>query len=235
MVVTGTVEFSLEECCQFIEASPGRYVFLEVADTGCGMSPEARARAFEPFFTTKPEGRGTGLGLSIVYGICKQNNGLIQVNSEVDAGTVFRIYLPEIESQATVSREAVVEGPYPFRGGGVLIVEDEAVVRSVARRILEGEGYEVMEATDGEEALGFSKSQLSRVRLLLTDVKMPRVGGGEVADRLRQLLPDLRVLFMSGHGEDSLWPDGLHYPATDFIKKPFTVTGLIGAVRELLT
>lgn len=233
-VVTGVVEFSEEECARFIDASPGRYGFVEVADTGTGMAPEVRERAFEPFFTTKPEGRGTGLGLSTVYGICKQNKGLIEIDSEVHSGTVFRIFFPAVDGCPERLSAPLPEEFPPGAQERILVVEDQTTVRRVTRRILESQGYTVLEATHGEEALALSEARLKEVKLLLTDVIMPQVGGAELASKMRALSPELGVLFMSGHAEDSLHPDDLHHPATDFIRKPFTVSDLLGAVRALL-
>jgi PAS domain S-box-containing protein len=215
------------------EAVSGRYALLEVADTGCGMTAQVRARLFEPFFTTKEPGKGTGLGLATVYGIVKQSGGHIEVDSTPGRGTTFRIYLPR------------VDGPEPGPGGSpavqaprgnetVLLVEDEEEVRVLARLVLRAGGYQVLEARDGEEALAVCQAHAGAVDLVVTDVIMPRLGGPELAARLRTLRPGARVLYMSGYTDDALGRQQLLGPDAPFLQKPFTVASLAAKVRAVL-
>ena len=214
-------------------ARPGEYVVLEVEDNGSGMDEEVLRRLFEPFFTTKPQGKGTGLGLSIIYGIVQQNLGFVTVHSTVGAGTVFRVYLPRIYAEPeAVSREPV---SVPPRGKEtILVVEDEEMLRNLARRILERQGYRVLVAAGGEEALAVSEHFTDRIHLLLTDVIMPGTNGGEVYELLRGTRPSLKVLFMSGYTGDAIAQHGVLDARTPFIQKPFNIQHLTVRVREVL-
>jgi two-component system, cell cycle sensor histidine kinase and response regulator CckA len=213
-------------------ALPGRYVRIVVSDTGLGLDPGVREHLFEPFFTTKEQGKGTGLGLATTYGIVEQSGGFIRVESEPGRGTRFEVYLPAsaetpAESPPVVATEA---------GGGretVLLVEDEQIVREVVRQMLERQGYEVLVAADGEEALALAGRYEGRIDVLATDVVMPRMGGGELADRLLPQRPELRVLFMSGYTEDPTVWDGLEERKA-FLQKPFSAGDLGTALRGLL-
>jgi len=203
-------------------------------DSGHGMDEATKSRLFEPFFTTKPAGKGTGLGLSTVYGIVKQNKGFINVQTEVGAGTRVEIYFPQVHQDF---KTLPLQDEKPIRktqGQRVLIVEDQVMVRNVARRILERNGYRVVEATNGREALSIAEADKEVPDLLLTDVVMPEVGGRILAESLRTRYPSLKVLFMSGYTEDHLETTDLEAPLTGFIQKPFTVHALLGAVQELL-
>jgi PAS domain S-box-containing protein len=214
------------------EYREGPYVLLSMSDDGCGMPPEVKARVFEPFFTTKPQGKGTGLGLSTVYGIIKQSGGNIEVYSEADFGTTFKIYLPALagETLGANGQEAA-----PVRGSEtVLLVEDEGPVRLVAMLILEAQGYFVLEAADGADALRRAEEHAGRIDLLLTDVVMPGMNGSELADLLQERLGRLRVLFMSGYTDDAVFRHGLLHKDVPFLQKPFTPTTLTHKVREVL-
>ena len=203
----------------------GPCVLLRVSDNGEGMHASVRKRVFEPFFTTKDVGKGTGLGLSTVYGIVKQNDGHIAVESVRGLGTSFAIYLPRVttdevpESAGTSMPE--VSAPADVRADAVLVVEDEASVRALVRRVLEGAGYRVLEAPDGASALAIVASHEGPIHLLLTDMIMPGVSGQEVAAAARALRPDLRVIFMSGHTRDVLGSRGMVDAQTDLLQKPF--------------
>src|SRR5690606_4968800 len=191
----------------------GEYVLIAVSDTGDGMDPRTLSRVFEPFFTTKPVGKGTGLGLSTAYGIVKQSNGFIWAYSEPREGTVFKVYLPRVASPA----QAVAE-PAPrqldVRGTEtVLVVEDEQIVRDLTCRALRAFGYTVLEARNGSEALQLMERDGKDVRIVVSDVVMPGMGGRELGARLSLLRPDLPVLFMSGYTGDDVIERGLLAPA----------------------
>jgi signal transduction histidine kinase/CheY-like chemotaxis protein len=212
-------------------ALPGRYVRVVVADTGLGLDPGVREHLFEPFFTTKELGKGTGLGLATSYGIVEQSGGFIRVESEPNRGTRFEVYLPASDSAAKEP------APLPTDAGGgretVMLVEDEQVVRDVVHQMLERQGYEVLVAGDGEEALALAEQHEGQIDVLATDVVMPRMNGGELADRLLLRRPGLRILFMSGYAEDpAVWEGREERKA--FLQKPFTAGDLGAALRGLL-
>jgi CheY-like chemotaxis protein len=211
----------------------GRYARLTVSDTGAGMDAATRARVFEPFFTTKPSGQGSGLGLATVYGIVKQSGGYIWVYSEVGHGTAFKIYLPEFTgSLAELPPAEVLLSP---RGAEtILIVEDEAAVRRMAARALAAQGYAILEAANGAEALEVLARGGSPIDLVLTDVVMPLVNGRELSERLSVERPGLRVLFMSGYTDDDIVRRGLLRPGSPFLQKPFLPGDLSRKVREVL-
>ena len=215
-------------------APPGPYVHLAVADSGTGLTPDARAHLFEPFFTTKELGKGTGLGLATVYGIVKQNGGFIYVDSEPGLGTTVRIYLPPASGPIPGDQPVAVVAP----GGGsetILLVEDEAAVRQFARRALEASGYEVLVAPDGAEALALAERHTAPIHVLLTDVVMPGMAGPELARRLTERRPSLRVVFCSGYTDDAAVLDSVGEAATPFLQKPFTPEDLIQKVRDVLS
>jgi two-component system cell cycle sensor histidine kinase/response regulator CckA len=214
------------------EVVPGNYVLLAVSDTGVGMDEATQARIFEPFFTTKEVGKGTGLGLSTVFGIVRQSGGHIWVYSEPGRGTTFKVYLPSAAQQPKAAAP-VVENPAGLRGTeAVLLVEDEQQVRKLAHAILARAGYQVIEATDGAEALRLGASG-PRIDVLLTDMVMPRVSGSSLAAQLVVLRPGVRVVFMSGYTDTSVGEQGLP-PGAVFIQKPFTPDTLLRKVRQAL-
>ena len=212
---------------------PGAYVMLAVSDTGTGMTLEVQARIFEPFFTTKAKGHGTGLGLATIYGIVKQNNGNIWVYSEPGKGTTFKVYLPRVNEQpqtvAQTTRTAV-------RGGHetVLLVEDNDLVRGLAKTVLMRNGYNVIEAADADEALRAASEQRGQIHVLLTDVVMPGISGGLLAQQLSHLYSGLRVLYMSGYTDSAVVNHGVLSPEVTFLQKPFTPATLARAVRDVL-
>ena len=214
--------------------APGRYVAIEVTDTGSGMSAEVQARIFEPFFTTKDVGKGTGLGLSTVYGIVQQCGGHIWVYSEIDRGTTFKIYLPSVDQPLTNVRAPST--PAPGMGHEtVLVVEDNSAVRSVLCRVLRDAGYVVLDACDAIRASSICESHEERIHLLLTDVVMPGVSGPELAVELMQKRPDMKVLFMSGYSGTAITRHGVLQEGLIFLQKPFSPGSVTRAVRDALS
>jgi PAS domain S-box-containing protein len=213
----------------------GEYVQLTVIDSGMGMTSETMARAFEPFFTTKEPGRGTGLGLSTVYGIIKHSGGTITVDSVAGAGTTFSIYLPTTAPDSDRRPAGVVERRHAsVAGETILLVEDEDSVRKLARRVLESQGYTVLESINGEDALRMATDYAGVIDLLVSDVVMPELGGRQLAERLTASRPDIEVLFISGYTDDEILRRGLLERGQHLLQKPFTSTALAHEVRSLL-
>ena len=213
--------------------APGHYALLAVSDSGQGMDEQTQARLFEPFFTTKERGKGTGLGLSTVYGIVKQSGGYINVVSKPGQGTTFRIYLPRVEAEKDAASAASVAKASYHGTETVLLVEDEEEVRKVTRQFLQKNGYKVLEASNGTEALQVAQRYIGAIHLLLSDVVMPGMQGGELRTRLLPLRPNIRVLFMSGYTGDSL-PGGGEIAPEELLQKPFTFEMLSRRMREAL-
>ncbi len=212
----------------------GRYVMLAVTDTGIGMTEEVKRHLFEPFFTTKEPGKGTGLGLSVVHGIVKQSDGSIEVSSEPDVGTSFKIYLPCIEQTAPTGKSWPGLGPSPHGTETLLLAEDEDGVRALARFTLQQCGYTVLEASDGEEAIRVATNHRERIHLLVTDVVMPGMGGRILAERLLSLDPQMKVLYLSGYTDDAVVRHGILHEEVNFLQKPFSPDALAHQVREVL-
>ncbi len=213
---------------------PGRYVMLAVSDTGEGMNAETQGRIFEPFYTTKEVGKGTGLGLSMVYGIVKQSGGYIWVYSEPGRGTTFKVYLPRLDQAAdATSREPRVNEV--LRGTEtILLVEDDAQIRQLSTSVLSHCGYNVLAAGSPEQGLELCQANRDKIRLLVTDVVMPRLNGKQLAEKILQLCPDIKVLYVSGYTNNAI----LHYGVLDsglqFLPKPYTLAALVAKVREVL-
>jgi PAS domain S-box-containing protein len=231
---TANVELDENYAAHHIGVEPGRYVMLAVSDTGIGMSVQTQARIFEPFFTTKEQGKGTGLGLSTVYGIVKQSGGNIWVYSERDFGTTFKVYLPRLDQVVERGRSGELRAVLPQGTETILLVEDEEMIRKAAREILEANGYRVLDASGGEEALMISRMHQAPIQLLMTDVVMPQMNGRELAERLSSLQPELKVLYMSGYTDDAIVHHGVLEQGIAFLEKPFTAQALTHRVRELL-
>jgi two-component system cell cycle sensor histidine kinase/response regulator CckA len=212
----------------------GSYVMLAVSDTGCGMDPGVQTRIFEPFFTTKAIGQGTGLGLSTVYGIVKQSGGYLWVYSEPGEGSVFKIYLPAAQPEQT--GQPTPEQQEPPEGGSetILVIEDEDVVRNLACRGLRDQGYWVVEARNGVQALDYIEHHPGTVDLVISDVVMPEMGGRELGENLARVEPTLPVLFMSGYTGEDVVQRGLLDPDAPFQQKPFTPARLATKVRAML-
>lgn len=216
------------------EPTLGRFVRLSVGDTGVGMSKEIVNRIFEPFFTTKALGQGTGLGLAMVYGIVQQGNGHLRVESELGVGSTFRIYLPYYSLDQ--GRQDTLHLPEPPRRGSetILLAEDEEGVRKLVKIALESLGYQVLVAVSGEEALRIAGSHQGEISMLISDVVMPGIGGLELRDRMRRMLPKIKVIFVSGHTNDALIRSGIESASHYFIQKPFTPVVLAKKVRDVL-
>ncbi|MCC6524722.1 MAG: response regulator [Polyangiaceae bacterium] len=233
----GTADVTLgdEFSARHLAITPGAFVELSVTDTGCGMDEQTRARLFEPFFTTKATGKGTGLGLATVYGIVKQSGGDIWVGSELGRGTTFKIYLPrDPTATAATTREAPKVATRAIGAETILVVEDAAALRLAAERTLVAAGYTVLTASDGLEATQISARHPGDIHLLLTDVVMPGMNGGALAQELTKARPALAVVYMSGYTDDAIVHHGVLDPGTHFLPKPFTSADLAQKVREVL-
>lgn len=215
------------------ELSTGKYVCLRVSDTGCGMDAETIARIFEPFFTTKPVGQGTGLGLAMVYGFVKSSRGAVLVRSQPHVGTTFTILLP-IAGDGSKMLRVPPTNKHPGGRETILLVEDEEGVRRFVANILREQGYTVLPACDGHEALQICNEVRGEIQLLLTDVVMPGMSGRELAEHLRIIAPETRVIFTSGYTNDAVLQHGVSEAESDFLQKPFTLEALLNKIREVL-
>ncbi len=233
-IETTTVDLDAAYAWEHGTVEPGRYVMLAVTDTGVGIDRAAQARLFEPFFTTKEFGKGTGLGLATVYGIVKQSGGYIWVYSEPGRGATFKVYLPRVEQAG----EPLAAPPPPARARGgtetILLAEDEAAVRNLARRVLEKQGYTLLLAATGRDGVQLAQQHAGPIDLLVTDVVMPEMGGRELAQRLTALQPDLKVLYLSGYTDDAIVHHGVLEAGVAFLQKPFKPDELLRKIREVL-
>jgi CheY-like chemotaxis protein len=233
-VSTSNREFAADSANRPNGLRAGSYVAIEVSDTGAGIDPANHARIFEPFYTTKDPGKGTGLGLSTVYGIVQQSGGQITVESALGRGATFTVFLPRHIGGDPAPASKVDRRRLPGGTETLLLVEDEAAVRSSARRLLERQGYHVLEARHGADALRIAEESSRPIDLVVTDLVMPEMGGKELAERLRAHRPGLKVLFMSGYTEKVITAGGVMPPNTGFVEKPFTVEQLMRRLREIL-
>jgi CheY-like chemotaxis protein len=209
---------------------------LAVTDNGCGMDAETQAHVFEPFFTTKEKGKGTGLGLATVYGVVKQSGGYVWVYSEPGRGTSFKIYLPRIEETAVpAGRDGKSDMRAPQRGSEtILLVEDEKGVRELAREYLTSSGYTVIEAENGHTALELASMHVGPIHLLLSDVVMPGISGRELAERVSQIRPGIKIVYMSGYTDQAVVHHGILENDAVLLQKPFTLMTLAAKLREIL-
>jgi CheY-like chemotaxis protein len=207
---------------------------LAVSDTGAGMNQEVQAHLFEPFFTTKAVGKGTGLGLATVYGIVKQHEGHIWVYSEEGQGTTFKIYLPAITEGPAPTAGSRIDPALPTGSETILLVEDDEAVRDLARLVLETQGYTVLEAANGQQALQLAAHDTGPIHLLLTDVVMPGLSGNLLADQLALSHPNLKVLFMSGYTDEAISHHGVLASGVALLQKPFSPVVLAQKVRAVL-
>ena len=219
------------------EMPQGAYVVLTIGDTGLGMDEATKTRVFEPFFTTKERGKGTGLGLAMVHGIVNQSGGYILLDSEPGRGTTVRVYLPQfsistMQDEILPDEEESLQVQEPKET--IMLVEDDSLVRGVARKILQLYGYNIIEANTGEEALELGKKYPGPIHLLLTDIIMPGMNGRELADYWKLLHPETKVLYTSGYTENALADQGALEEEIDFIPKPYRLASLAGKVREVL-
>jgi CheY-like chemotaxis protein/two-component sensor histidine kinase len=215
-------------------AIPGDYVMFSVSDTGTGMTEEVKARMFEAFFTTKPKGKGTGLGLATCQTIVQQSGGHIAVESELGQGTTFKIYFPRVDQPLDVAARPRT-GPTPRGTETLLVVEDEPTLRHLARSVLELQGYKVLSANNGQDALHAVRDHKgSPIRLVITDVVMPLMGGKILVEWLRASNPDLKIIFTSGYTNDAITQEGMLPQGVEFLPKPYTPRTLACKVREML-
>jgi CheY-like chemotaxis protein len=241
-VETANVVLDEAYAAHHVEAQPGEYVRLSVSDGGTGMDDQVRARVFEPFFTTKERGQGSGLGLATVFGIVKQNGGHIEVHSEVGQGTTFKIYLPRTPASKFEALpgadhlEAELLSFQDRRRGTetVLLVEDDAPIKDLAKRVLESYGYRVLAAGDGLQALQIGERYEGPIHLLLTDVVLPQINGKELAEQLQSTRPEMAVLYMSGYTDSAFDQHGELVPGIAFVSKPFTIEELMQGVWQVL-
>jgi CheY-like chemotaxis protein len=216
-------------------AIPGDYVMLSVGDTGTGMTPEVKARLFEAFFTTKAKGKGTGLGLATCQTIIQQSGGYIDVCSDLGKGATFKIYFPRVEQSLGLPAKAALTGPLPGGTETIMVVEDDPSLRHLALGILEARGYEVLSASNGQEALHVASEHSGLpISLVLTDIVMPLMGGEVMAQWLKTTYPDLKILFTSGYTDDAVIRQGVLDAGVEFLPKPYTPSILSRRVRGLL-
>jgi two-component system, cell cycle sensor histidine kinase and response regulator CckA len=233
VIETHNADFSGPSGARPLSVPPGSYVVLMVSDTGCGMDEYTRCHIFEPFFTTKEQGKGTGLGLSTVYGIVKQGDGEIVVDTKPGSGSTFTIYFPRVPDEQ-VSEES--SSPTALHAGTetLLLVEDEPAIRALAGDVLRQSGYKVLEARHGVEALLTGSQYLGAIHLLVTDVIMPQMSGSEVAERLMHERPHMKVLYISGYTDDAIIHHGVVQQGAAFLQKPFPPDALVHKVRQVL-
>ena len=228
------VHFSETQVWQHSSLPPGSYVALTISDTGVGIDPDAQSRIFEPFFTTKAPGKGTGLGLSMVYGVVKQSDGAITVESVLGRGTTFKVFLPQCDEEAAFGQSALAEPEKSTGNETILLVEDQAAIREVISAYLMRLGYNVVTAPDGEAALSIAATQQKSIDLVVTDLLMPNMGGLELATRMKQLHPETSVLFMSGYPDEAIrCQEGLTEDV-EIMQKPFSMKSLAAKARSIL-
>ncbi len=234
-IETSNVELDSSYAATHTSVEPGQYVMLTVTDTGCGMDAETQGRIFEPFFTTKGPGKGTGLGLATVYGVVKQSGGYIYVYSEVGRGTTFKIYLPQVLAELDKLAPETQKKRKARGSETILFVEDEQSVRELVRDYLVAAGYCLLEASDGTQALKVAAAHPGPIHLLITDVVMPHLSGPELAAKLAAERPKVKVLFISGYTDDTVFRHGVLEGGVAFLQKPFNLRALSQKMREVLS
>jgi len=228
------VHFSETQVWQHSSLPSGSYVALTISDTGVGIDPDAQSRIFEPFFTTKAPGKGTGLGLSMVYGVVKQSDGAITVESVLGRGTTFKIFLPKCDEEAASGQSALAQPEKSTGSETILLVEDQTAIREVISAYLMRLGYNVLTAPDGEAALSIAATQQKSIDLVVTDLLMPNMGGLELATRMKQLHPETRVLFMSGYPDEAIRSQEGVTEDVEVMQKPFSMKSLAAKARSIL-
>lgn len=234
IIKTANVFLDEEYAARHVPTKPGSYIMLAVTDNGLGMNDETLKNIFEPFYTTKDIGKGTGLGLATVYGIVKQSEGFIWVESEIGAGSTFKIYLPCIDSEPDLRDKDDASEHTAHKAATILIVEDEDLVRALTRQALEECGYKIIEAGNGSQALAMCRQSDCAIDLVITDVVMPEMGGRELAEKLAETCPQMPVLFTSGYTDDATIRSDVIEADTNFIQKPFTFESLTNKVKQFL-
>jgi nitrogen-specific signal transduction histidine kinase/ActR/RegA family two-component response regulator len=232
-IATGNVHLDETWVAMHPGSVAGAHVLLTLSDTGVGMAPDVMARMFDPFFTTKGVGNGTGLGLATVFGIVQQSGGFIHVDSTPSVGSTFDIYLPSVR-EAVVSPRALPKHHAMQGTETVLLVEDDDAVRTLVVSTLQTDGYRVLTASDGDQALSLAERHLRDIDVLLTDVVMPKMSGPELAEAMRSRIPGMPVLFMSGHTDDAVLRHGLLRAEVALVQKPFDATTLTRSLRRVL-
>jgi len=232
-IETEEVDLDPEYASRQLDVQPGRHVMLSVADTGIGMDHETLSHIFEPFFTTKEEGKGTGLGLSTTYGIVKQSGGHLTVASVPGKGSTFRIYLPKQADSGAIPQPSKAQSNRPRRQT-VLVVEDEGALRKLMTKVLEGAGFQVVEAKDGEQAVEICKSWAEPIDMVVSDLAMPKLNGLQLKEIVAGLRPTVKFLLISGYAEDVVEDPTILRTDTNFLEKPFLPDELILKVRQVL-
>jgi len=226
--------FVQADCVRNTECIPGDYVMLSVTDSGCGMNKETLDNLFEPFFTTKEIGKGTGLGLAIIYGIVKQNKGFINVYSEPDQGTTFKIYLPRFHTSEEAQERTLREKPTPIGNETILLAEDEPAILRITNMMLERKGYLVLPAATPADAINIADTYVGKIDLLMTDVVMPEMNGRDLAKKITALFPEIKLLFMSGYSANVITQQGVLDDGVAFMQKPFSMNELAEKIRVVL-
>jgi len=233
-VETANVTFDGRYAREHQAVEPGRYIMLAVSDTGEGMTEETQARIFEPFYTTKEVGKGTGLGLSMVYGIVKQSGGYIWVYSEPGRGSTFKIYFPRVDEAAEPVGSEKQTRKVQRGTETILLVEDDEQLRQLSCSVLTHCGYEVLVASGPEQALAICRQSAKDIRLMVTDVVMPRMNGRQLAEKVTKIHPEIKVLYISGYTNNVMGHYGVLDSGLWFLPKPFTLSALVAKVREVL-
>jgi CheY-like chemotaxis protein len=238
VVETANAALDDQDVADRLGLQPGEYVLLSVSDTGIGMSKEVQTHIFEPFFTTKEQGKGTGLGLSTVFGIVKQNGGHVFVYSESGQGTIFKIYFPRTKEPLDTGKRRTKRdrriSDLPRGSETVLLAEDEPAVRDLAARVLRRQGYTVLEASNGVEALKLTEKHVEEIHILLTDTVMPKMSGEALAEQFCKLRPSSKILFTSGYSDKVVMFKEAMEVDIDFLQKPFSAVELARKVRSVL-